>query len=78
MRQPGRRGRIQGVAMMLASVSRGVGPVVASMLFAWSLVNGLGIPGLDVRFVFFLTGLMGGISWLIACTMDMSYNQPME
>ena len=73
---PGGRGSVQGIAMMLASVSRGVGPVAASMLFAWSLVNGLDVPGLGVRFVFLLSGLMGLVSWLVACRMDDSYNRP--
>lgn len=75
---PGGRGSVQGIAMMLASVSRGVGPVAASMLFAWSLVNGLDVPGLGVRFVFLLSGLMGLVSWLVACRMDDSYNRPVE
>ena len=47
------RGRMQGVAMMIGSLSRAIGPTMGAELFAWSLTNGLRFP-FDVHFVFML------------------------
>ena len=33
------RGASNGLAMLIGSVSKGLGPIVASILFAWSINN---------------------------------------
>ena len=49
-----RRGRVQGLAMAGAALMRAAGPLIGSVLFAWSLTNGLDAPGLKVEFTFLL------------------------
>ena len=51
------RGRVQGLAMAGAAAMRAAGPLISSMLFAWSLTNELHTPFLDVHFVFLLCSL---------------------
>lgn len=74
---PSHRGGVNGLAMTAASISRGVGPVVSATLFAWSLTNGLHVPGLGVRFAFLVTAAMMGVAGLYALrTLDPSYDMP--
>jgi len=54
---PGERGRVQGLAMAGAAAMRAICPVLGASLFAWSLTNKLSVPGLDVYFIFLISGL---------------------
>lgn len=51
------RGRVQGLAMAGAAAMRAAGPLFSATLFAWSLTNKLGVPLLDVHFVFILCSI---------------------
>ena len=51
------RGRVNGLSMTIASVFKAAGPMLGSLSFAWSLHNGLSVPGLDVNFAFLLSAL---------------------
>ena len=60
---------------MLVSVCRGLGPLAGSVLFAWSLTNGLDVPGLGVFFVFILTALLAAVTFGVAFVgLDASHN----
>ena len=63
--------------MMLVSVCRGVGPLVGSVTFAWSLTNELDVPGLGVRFIFLLNALLAALTCGVAFVgLDSSHNTP--
>jgi MFS family permease len=68
------RATAQGLAMMGASVSRGAGPVIGAVSFAWSLTNGYHVPGLGVRFVFLMSAAVVIATWLLTLRLPHSYN----
>ena len=53
-----RRGRVNGVAMGVASFFKMLGPIGGTALFAWSLTSGTG-PPFDVHFCYILMFVLG-------------------
>ena len=51
------RGRVNGLAMTIASGFKAAAPMLGAVLFAWSLTNGIHMPLLDVHFAFLTCGL---------------------
>ena len=56
-----RRGAVNGIAMMAASIAKGVGPLIGAPILAWSVTNGIRVPPLDQHFVFWLAAVL----WLL-------------
>lgn len=52
------RGTVNGLSVTLAGLSKAFGPVIGSVLFAWSISNGLPFP-FNYSFVFLLNALIG-------------------
>ena len=51
------RGSVNGLAMTLASVTKAIGPIIFSVLFAWSVTNDLSFP-LSHHFTFFIIAIL--------------------
>src|SRR5690606_27815985 len=51
------RGSLNGLSMTLGSAAKAIAPVLASVLFAWSLHNGLEAP-LDYNFVYYTIAIL--------------------
>ena len=51
------RGSVNGLAMTLASVTKAIGPIIFSVLFAWSVTNGLSFP-LSHHLTFFIIAIL--------------------
>ena len=58
------RGASNGLAMLIGSVSKGLGPIVASILFAWSINNDSTFP-FDHHFIFFVISTLTFALYLI-------------
>ena len=56
-----RRGAVNGIAMMAASIAKGAGPLIGAPILAWSVTNGIRVPPLDQHFVFWLAAVL----WLL-------------
>ena len=52
------RGRLNGLAMAVASAFKAAGPVTGAVGFAWSLTNGIDVVPLDSSFAFLTSGLL--------------------
>ncbi|KAL1512137.1 hypothetical protein AB1Y20_005405 [Prymnesium parvum] len=73
---PDERGKMQGVAMTVGSIARGVGPTLGAELFAWSLTNGLPSP-FDIHFTFVLLCLFNTVPVAIAmCAFTRALDRP--
>jgi hypothetical protein len=57
------RASTNGIAMAMGSLGKGLGPTCASLIYAWSLHNGLGYP-LDHHLVFFLVSAMAVLCYV--------------
>jgi hypothetical protein len=55
---PDERGAVNGLSVTLAGLSKAFGPMLGSILFAWSISNGLSFP-LNYAFVFLLNTAIG-------------------
>lgn len=51
------RGAVNGLAMTVASFTKATGPILGSVIFAWSVTNGLSFP-LSHHFGFFIVALL--------------------
>ena len=60
----GNRGASNGLAMLIGSVSKGLGPIVASVLFAWSINNDNVFP-FDHHFIFFVISILTFTLYLV-------------
>ncbi|KAH3765945.1 transporter, major facilitator family protein [Pelomyxa schiedti] len=72
-----RSGKVNGIGQTVASIGRCVGPLSATVLFAWTLENGLGFP-LDYRFSFIVTASIPLISLLLTIRLPKSLNYPYQ
>ena len=52
------RGRLNGLAMAVASAFKAAGPVTGAVGFAWSLTNGIDVVPFDSSFAFLTSGLL--------------------
>lgn len=72
------RGRMQGIAMTVGSIARGVGPTLGAELFAWSLTNNLPFP-FDVHFAYLVVTCLALAPALIAfATFSSELDHPVE
>ena len=60
----GERARVQALALNGAAGLRTICPVLGATLFAWSLTNGLSVPGLEAAFIFVLSTLISVAAWV--------------
>jgi MFS family permease len=68
------RGALNGLAVTLAGVSKALGPMLGSILFAWSISNGLPFP-FNYAFVFLLNTIMGIAGFFLPLG---SHDDPMD
>ena len=72
----GRRGRVNGLAMGVASFFKAIGPIGGTALFAWSLTNSLSAP-FDVHFCYYVMFILASGTALAAqFRLDPSLNDP--
>jgi MFS family permease len=74
---PETRGSVNGISQSLVAIGRSVGPVLGSILFAWSESNGRGWP-LDYHFVFNLCAVFGILLIFISFLLPKSIEKKRE
>mmetsp|Transcript_25242 Transcript_25242/g.37200 ORF Transcript_25242/g.37200 Transcript_25242/m.37200 type:complete len:171 (+) Transcript_25242:2-514(+) len=74
------RASVNGLAMTVGSVSKAIGPIAGSILYAWSIHNGLrDVPPLNYMFVFALCLLLSLVTFLLPIGSPVSKsNCPLE
>lgn len=72
-----KRGAMNGLGMTLGSLGKSIGPAVGSVIFAWTLTNGIGFP-LDYHFIFYLGGLIAALVSLMTFWLPPSLEKSYE
>jgi hypothetical protein len=70
---PNERGAVNGLSVTLAGLSKAFGPMIGSILFAWSISNGLSFP-LNYAFVFLLNAAIGIAGFFLPLQQDPQLN----